>query len=289
MSSGGGGNGGITRVDWNDVIGGYYGGKPGPDGKGGGGWLGEAEKVASTPYQSYGNRIASRNNDQFTAAQRVRDMGNTGGPYETAIARSAAGTIAAGGGIQANPYMGDSPYFRDMMKSGMEDITNAYQKGTAAQTNRDANLAGVFGGGAYNNAVNDNQAALGKQLSQYAQGMQNQQYDRSGNLYEAGLNRQMSAIPLAFQGQGLQNDLNDRLMGVGKWEQDEQQKYQDQGYNDWVQQQNWGRGNVDWMLGNINRAMGGTGITQTQAGYQPTNWGSAALGAGLLGRAGGLF
>ena len=291
MSSGGGGGGtqGI-KTEWNDVIGSYYGGRPDATGQNGGGVLGWAAAEAAKPYQQYGGpRIADRNMDQYTSAQRVRDMARTGGPYETQIARQAAGTIAAGGGIQANPFMGDNPYFRQSLQAGLEDITNAYKKGTAADTAARFASAGVYGGGANQNAVANNEDALARNLSRTANEAYQQQFDRSGNLYEAGLNRQMSAIPLAFQGQGLQTDLNNQLMGIGNWEQGTQQKYLDQAYGDWTNAQNWSRNNIDWLLSKLGGAAGNTG-TQTQfGGYQGPNYGSQALGLGLLGRGLGLY
>lgn len=288
MSSGGGGQSGQTRYDWNDTIGGYWGGAPGADGRGGGGVLGWAADEAMKPYQQYGaKRIADRNTDQFTAAARIRDMAGSGGPYETQIARQAAGTIAAGGGIEANPYMGENKYFKDMVSNANADTAEAYKRGTSADLTRLMNMSGAFGGSAHQNALSANEQGLAKQLGQQTTSMYGQQFDKSAGLYENGLNRQMSAIPLAFQGQGLQNDLNDRLMGVGQWEQGEQQKHLDQNYNDWTSQQNWGRNNIGWLASLLGGAQGSTGIQTQFGGYQPTNWGSAALGAGLLG--GSLF
>lgn len=290
MSSGGGGQSGQTRYDWNDVIGSYWGGRPGPDGRGGGGVLGWANDEAMKPYQQYGGqRIADRNTDQYTAAQRVRNMANTGGPYETQIARQAAGTIAAGGGIQANPYMGENAYFKDMVKNANEDTAKAYQQGTSAELTRLMNMSGAFGGSAHQNALANNQAGLAKQLGNQTTSMYGQQFDKSANLYENGLNRQMSAIPLAYQGQGLQTDLNNQLMGIGDWEQGTQQKYLDQAYNDWTNQQNWGRQNVGWLASLLGGAQGSTGIQTQFGGYQGPNYLSQGVGLGLLGKAAGLY
>ena len=290
MSSGGGGSSGSTQYNWNPVIGSYWGGAPGADGRGGGGVLGWAMDEAGKGYQQYGGkRIADRNQDQFTAAQRVRDMAASGGTPESAVARQTAGDFAAGRNLRANQYMGDNPFFRSSLQSNLEDVTNAYKQGTSADTTRMFNLAGAFGGSAHQNAVANNEAGLARNLSRMSNEAYQQQYDRSANLMESALGRQMQAIPLAYQGQSLQNDLNDRLMGIGGWEQGEQQKYLDQGYNDWANANNWGRQNVGWLVDILSRAQGGTGITQTNAGYQPANYGSMAVGAGLLGRSAGLF
>lgn len=291
MSSGGGGGGtqGI-KTEWNDVIGSYWGGRPDATGQNGGGVLGWAAAEANKPYQQYGGqRIADRNMDQYTAAQRVRNMANTGGPYETQIARQAAGTIAAGGGLNANPYAGENPYFKDMVANANADTVNAYKQGTSADLTRLMNMSGAFGGSAHQNALANNEAGLAKQLGNQTTSMYGQQFDKSSGLYENALNRQMSAIPLAYQGQGLQTDLNNQLMGIGDWEQGTQQKYLDQAYNDWTQSQNWSRNNIGWLASLLGGAAGNTG-TQTQfGGYQGPNYLSQGLGLGLLGKAAGIY
>ena len=292
MGGGGNAQSGETRYDWNPTIGGYWGGAPGADGRGGGGVLGWAAEEAMRPYQSYGNgasRVAGFNNDQYTGQQRMRNLADSGGPQDTARARMSAGEIAAGNQLNANPYMGQSPYFDTMLKSGMEDITNAYKQGTSADTTRMFNMSGAFGGSAHQNAVANNEGALAKQLGQYATGMQNAQYDRSGNLMESALGRQMGAIPLAFQGQGLSTDLIDRLNASGATQQGLQQRQMDDRLGQWNEEMNWGRNNVSWLASLLGGAQGSTGIQSSQSGYQGVNPGAAIGAAGLLGRAGGLF
>lgn len=291
MSSGGGGGGtqGI-KTEWNDVIGTYYGGRPDSTGQNGGGVLGWAAAEANKPWQRYGGqRIADRNMDQYTWAQRTRDMGNSGGPQETYRARMAAGDIASGNQVMANPFMGENPYFKQMVSNANEDTSKAYQQGTSAELTRLAALSGAFGGSAYQNAMANNQAGLAKQLGNQTTSMYGQQYDRSANIYDQERNRQLSAIPLAYQGQGLQSDLNNQLKGVGDWEQGTQQRYLDQNLADWTESQNWSRNNIDWLLSKLGGAAGNTG-TQTQfGGYQGPNYLSQAAGLGLLGKVGGLY
>lgn len=290
MSSGGGGQSGQTRYDWNPVMSGYWGGAPDSTGRNGGGVLGWASDVAMTPYQNYGGaRIASQNNDVWTGQQRVRNMADSGGPSDTAAARQAAGNIASGGALDANPFMGQNPFFTTGLQNALADVTNAYQQGTAADTTRAFNLSGAFGSSAHANAVDKNQNALARNLSRVANEAFQQQYDRSANMYEGALGRQMQAIPLGFQGQQLSNDMNDRLMGVGQQNMDYTQRYLDQNYNDWTQANNWSRNNIGWLAQLLGGAQGSTGLSTQFGGYQPTNYGSQALGAGLLARAGGLI
>lgn len=290
MSSGGGGGTQGIKTEWNDVIGSYYGGRPDATGQNGGGVLGWAAAEANKPWQQYGGkRIADRNLDQYTWAQRTRDMAGSGGPAETYRARQAAGDIASGSQVNANPFMGENPYFKQMVANANEDTAKGYEQGTSAELTRLMNLSGAFSGSAHTNAMANNQAALAKQLGNQTTSMYGQQYDRSANIYDQERNRQLSAIPLAYQGQGLQADLNNQLRGVGNWEQGTQQQYLDQAYGDWTNAQNWSRGNIDWLLSKLGGAAGNTS-TQTQfGGYQSPNYGSQALGLGLLGRSAGLF
>lgn len=282
MSSGGGGQSGQTRYDWNDVIGSYWGGAPGADGQGGGGWLGEAAKEASKGYQQYGGqRIAGQNNDIWNAQQRTRDMAASGGPAETQTGRATAQAAAAGG--LANQYQGNNPYFRQMVSSANEDTVNAYKQGTSADLTRLMAMSGAFGGSAHQNALANNEAGLAKQLGNQTTSMYGQQFDRSANMDESRLGRQMAAIPLTYQAQGLSTDLNDRLQGIGDYQRQYDQQFIDQNYNDWTQNQNWNRNNINWMASLLGGAQGSTGIQTQFGGYAPTNYGSTAAGLGLLG------
>lgn len=90
-----------------------------------------------------------------------------------------------------NAFGGQSPYFRDQMMTGMQDITDAYQSGTARETNKAANLSGVYGGSAHQQLIGANQDTLGKNLSRYADSMLNQQYDRSAGMEDSFLQRDL--------------------------------------------------------------------------------------------------
>ena len=124
------------------------------------------------------------------------------------------------GGMQTSPgfnqYGGDNPHFRGVMQQGMQDITTAHQQGAQANTNRMAAMSGAFGGSAHQQMIQNDQAGLDKTLSQYAQGMQNTQYDRSAGLEEGMLGRN-------FQGQ-----MFDRGIGNQDYENALNRAYQSQ-------------------------------------------------------------
>lgn len=165
-----------------------------------------------------------------------------------------------------NPYAGmDSPFYQSMIDKGMKDITKNYQKGTQAQTQKMMNLAGVFGGGAHQQAEKDNQEALATSLGDYATNMGNTQYDRSAGLTEAGLGRGLqagtfnadlsnrdyqaaAARALQARDQDVSNQMQgamyDKSLGSGAWEAERGRQVQtvpqafgaDSAYNTQMQQ-----------------------------------------------------
>lgn len=136
-----------------------------------------------------------------------------------------------------NVFAGDNPYARDLLNQSLEDTTNAYQRGTAADTTRMFNMAGAFGGSAHQNAVANNEANLGKTLSNQVNQFANTQFDRSAGLEDSFLGRDIqnqqfnrstssglaeNAINRGFQNyqqgsdrgfQGYENERN-RMMGA---------------------------------------------------------------------------
>lgn len=96
--------------------------------------------------------------------------------------------------VGRNEFSGmDSPYFQRQLNTGLKSIGDAYKNTTDANTRRMFNLAGAFGGGAHQETVKNNEEALGEQLGNFTNNMLQQQYDRSANLSEADLSRQMQA------------------------------------------------------------------------------------------------
>lgn len=147
-----------------------------------------------------------------------------------------------------NDYSGmNSPYYQSLINKGMKDITKGYQQGTQAQTQKMMNLAGIFGGGAHQEAEKNNQEVLATQLGDYAANMGNTQYDRSAGLTEAGLNRGVgvqqfnvgtgqqdyqAAAARALQARGqdvgnqLQADMYDKSFGGNAWDAERNRQMQ---------------------------------------------------------------
>lgn len=290
----GGGNGG-TRFEWNDAIAPYWAQT-----------LQDASGSASQPFSRDPNqRIAYQNSDIQTAMQELRNMnGMTRSPMDAingAIGQTSdtlSGRYLDGAGQDpyagsSNPYRGFSPQFNAMTQAGRDDITNSYNQGTAADTTRLFNMSGAFGGSAHQNAMANNQTALAKQLGQYTSGMQNDQWARSGELANSDLNRgsaawqgergrQMGAVGLGNDQQGLGFQRASALMGVGDAQRTYEQQFLDMNHNDYLDSQNWGRNRDSWMAGILSGAQGGLPPSQisTPAAYSASPF-SSILGSAL--------
>lgn len=110
------------------------------------------------------------------------------------------GQISAGGQFNpssvsggSNPYEGENPYFQSSMNKGLDDITRAYKNGTAAQTDAMFANAHAFGGSAHQEQMANNERGLGDSLGNFANSMRQGQFDRSANLAESGLGRNLNA------------------------------------------------------------------------------------------------
>ena len=152
--------------------------------------------------------------------------------------------------IMTNQYAGQNPFFDQVLDKGMQKITNNYQLGTAADTNRAANLSGAFGGSAHQQMVANNQANLGEQLGNYYNQASQQQYDRSASLEDARLQRATGAeegllsrgnqsyqqmLDRGFQGheanagrgfQGFENERARQMQGIGLGQNEQNLAYQ---------------------------------------------------------------
>lgn len=81
-----------------------------------------------------------------------------------------------------------SPTTNPGFKQGLQDITDAYSKGTAAQTDAAFSKAGAYGGSAYKEMTADNNRKFADALNSYA-----------GNLYQQERDNQMKSMFFAPQ------------------------------------------------------------------------------------------
>ena len=296
MSGGGSGGSGTQKYEWNENIAPHWQNA-----------LDYASALKDKPYNPYPyQRIAGLTGDQTNAMGLVRQMTGQGGTSTAQAANNQAedtlndrylyGAGANPAAQQENQFQGnDNPYFRSVMNQGAEDIASKYLQGTSADTTRMFNMAGAFGGSAHQQAMQNNQAQLGKTLSQYTQGMQNDQYNRSAAMdesrlgrvsgaYEGERGRQMSAVNPGQNANNMFYQGIQQLMGIGDINRSHTQDQYNQAYNDWQQQQNYPASQLDYYTGILGRAQGGVSpnVVSQQSGYAASPY-SQILGAGLLG------
>lgn len=300
---GGGGGSGEQRYNWNSTLEPYWNQALGMGNYLTGLGLNGASGQQYQPYP--GQRIAGLNTDQYNAMANTRNIAQAGpfnnaGAMDTNAAREQARATASGEYLGANPttrnvYAGPSSYFDSVLQTGMGDIAEKYKQGTAADTTRMFNLAGAFGGSAHQQKMANNESGLAKQLGDYSQSMLNDQYNRSAGLEESYLgresqnfenerNRMMGALAPGQQGQQLDFQRYNQLMGIGDIQRGLSQDYLNQGYSDWQEQKNYPFQMLDYMTGLMGRAQGGVSpnMQMTQPGYSASPF-SQILGAGLLG------
>ena len=297
-SGGGAGGSGTQKYEWNDDMRPFWGNAL------------ETGKALTknwqlTPYT--GQRIADLNQDQNNSINNTRQflyqLKNPNGAINSAIDQTQktldggylTGPNADSFAETRNAYSGENnPYFNKIMQQGQEGITNAYKNGTAADTARQFTMAGTFGGSAHQNAISNNEMALGKTLSNYTTGMQNDQYNRSAGLEDAYLNRGSGAFQNERQrmtgtiglGNAQQQQAAQRAqmeMGIGDIQRAHSQDLMNNAYTMWQEQQQQPYKQLDYMTGLLARAQGGMAPNQTttQSGYSASPY-SQILG-GLLG------
>jgi hypothetical protein len=283
------------------------------------GYLGRAGEVAGQDYTRYdGQRIADLSPVTRGAIGGLWDMANghpmgddavnmtrntLQGKYKNPFADSKTGDI----GSERNKYAGENPYFMQQLGRGQEKITDAYNKGAAADTARMFALSGAFGGSAHQNAVKNNQEVLGQQLGDFTNSMLSDQYTRSAGLEESYLGRDFdgqkfnaglneNSINRGFQGHesergrqmqgvGAATNLLDthsnnlmRAMQAGDIERGHMQSLLDSNYGDFREWRDFDRNQLDIYGNALSRAAGGAGSTQTSQGPGPDRV-SQGLGA----------
>lgn len=314
--SGGGGPSGETKVEWNSDMAPRWNNllnaginnafQVNPDGS-----------YGIRPRETYGGeRFAPITYDQYAAGSNIRSLNDlsTGTIQASNDARNVISKQLQGG--YSNPYenqytqtdrnlfAGDNPYFRTAMNTGLEDIANAYQQGTAADTTRQFALSGTFGGDAHMKKMANNEAALGKNLANYADSMLNQQYNRSAGLedsflsrdlqnqqfnksgamgaYDSEAARRMQAIGYGQNEQNMALDRANAQMGVGSMYQGQDQKNRDFQFDQWNMNQNHPFTSMNWLANLFGQSVGSGGMNQSiyQGGSSSAApWLGAALGA----------
>ena len=192
------------------------------------------------------------------------------------------------GGMQ-NPYGGaTNPYLEQMIGATRQNMTDAYGRGTAAQTDAAAARQGAYGGSAYNELTSANNKAFGEALGSMESGMRNDQYNRAAQLQENVFGRQMQGLGMTPSLQAGDVNLMQALLGGGEMSRGlDQQELEGQigrHYQN-VQQPLMA---MDILFNALTRAGGGAGTTSSQMmgpGFSPVQAGLGGLGllGGMMG------
>jgi hypothetical protein len=268
--------------------------------------VGKASAISNQGYTPYtGERIAGFNPMQQQAFQEAQNLGPASQLQQGTDLAGAAGlgSLMAGqnyanqatnpGAMQA--YM--SPYIQGALNPMMDEARR--QAGITAQQNAgQAVNAGAFGGGRQALLEAENNRNLGQLQNQiYGQGMQNafqnaQQAQQFGaNLGLQGYGQGLQAANALGQlGQtqfGQQQAAMNARAAAGQQQQGLEQQKLAQQYQDFLNQQNWNKNQINWFSDILH---GVPGSTSTQAGYQsPPSMLSQAAGLGFLGKGFGMF
>lgn len=186
------------------------------------------------PYQqNLLNRANTLSNNAYTPYNGQTVAGLNGAQT------SAIGNLQGTAGQVSNFDLNSNP----LWQSQSQAITDAYRRGTAAQTDAAFSRAGNFGGSAYQEQTQANQRALGDTLAQAA-----------GNLQQQNVTNSLNA--------------NNALLQAGGVQQQNTQAGLTDVYQRWLQQQQWPYQQLDTLGNAINIAGGGNGISTSSTPRQ---------------------
>jgi hypothetical protein len=297
MCGGGGGSTGTTKYEWNDSL-------KGP-------WEGSVNRAiweSERQFEPYmggdpNARIAQLSPLHNKAALNTEALTDSIASPTGAInaaqdqtTNTLQGNYLVGGNAnpntRANAFQGvNNPFFNQVVQQGQDQIRSNYENTTSPELTRLMNMSGAFGSSAHTKALANNQAALGKQLSDYDASMRNTQYDRSGMMDEAAMGRGMQAfegergrmVGSIGAGYGAQDAAMGRLQGLmqmGDMNRSYEQDVKNYGYQNYMDKRNENRYGLDFLTGLMGRAQGGfSNLTTTAPQYQVSPYSALMSGA----------
>lgn len=250
--------------------------------------------LSQQPFNPYPfETVAPFTQDQNAAMDMVRQRSLAGSPVVNAAQQQTLNTI---NGDYLNPST--NPYLQQTFDQAANRVTDAFSRGTAAQTDARFARAGAFGGSAWNEMQGANQQALGDSLAGMAANI-------FGNNYAQERNRQQQASQFAPNLAAQDYRDAEALLNVGGMQQGQGQAYLTDDMNRFQQAQqypyqqfqtfgqlfnpNLGSQNTQTMPGvsPVAGALGGAlgGLSMYNSGRQAGIWGQPTGGGGLLGSA----
>lgn len=195
-----------------------------------------------------------------------------------------------------NAYMGPNPMLDQVAKNIGSSMATGYDTGTRATRDAQFARAGSYGSSAWNNQRMQDESAFADNLGKTMSNLYYGDYNRSGDLYESGLNRATGAYESMM---GRNNQLAgmapmlaqsdyydiDRLWNSGARQQQQGQMELDALNTNWANTRDFGLNQLDQagaLLRMINGTGGGTTVSSSLGGSR-NNY------AGLLGGLGASF
>ena len=158
--------------------------------------------TAEDTQSPYGT-ISPWNQAQQTATDMQMGLALAGNPLQYAGQGFAYHTLMNGGqnpyADQANPYVGDNPYLQATAQNVAGNMANAYETGTRATRDAQAARMGGYGSSGWDAQRQRDEGAFAQQLGNTMNQLYGDEYNRSANLYEQGLNRATNAYTASQQ------------------------------------------------------------------------------------------
>jgi hypothetical protein len=294
----------------------------------------QTNDVNNKPYQSYGGQLNAGPSQGQQLAGALAQQGATYGlPGQASQVNGLTGLMSGDfntttkanpyGGktthIGINPYAGQNTYLDKMVANSNQNITDAYNQNAVPALAAQFASGGAFGGSAMQQAGQQSQDTLAKNLAQSTDNLRFQDYTAQQGLAENAINRSVAAqqtdlarnsalaqqdwqnllsanqqnaanVVNGSQGLNAVNQLQQGYLGAlggyGQIQQDFAQGNIDQAYNDWYQK-NYGYdqqklNNYGNALNSISGNFQGSSATGANPAYKPRTAGGA-LAAGASG------
>lgn len=244
----------------------------------------QAAGLAAQPYVPYkGARVAGFNADQNTALSRARGLAGQTQPYFDQSGQILSHMPTTFDEATQQHYM--NPYIKNVI-----DATQSRAEDDFARQMNELNAQKIKNGTWGSNRYAIQSAISGDlfnktMMEQRYKGLADA-YDKSYNMFSGDRTAQMQkAQGLAGLGAQIGNTNMAEIAtlgGLGDKRQAVQQVGLDTAYNDFLNQRDWTKNQLDW-LSSIYHGYQGTGGTSTATTYSPSSNLQTALGLGLAG------
>ena len=242
-------------------------------------WLNNLSNITPSSMPVYGGpQVAPLNQSQNTAIDMSNQLAMNGTPAYNA----ATSAIQNQAGGTTNPYEGVDPYTQSVINNTNLDMTQAYQRGTAAQTDAAMARQGAYGGSAYNELTGANNKAFAQAVGSTDSGLLNQNYYNNAALWNQDQQRQLQASGLGLASQGTDLQAINNLASMGSMQQGNTQA--DMGaMQNYFNQSTMAPFVSSQILGSGLSQAGGAPatVTQTQGAGQLSPWALALAGYGI--------